>query len=141
LTFTPREAYHAAIWALGPRDVRHEQQGDVAMSAITPGARPRTREETLAALAALAPALRALGVRSLGLFGSYARGEQRPHSDVDALVTFDRVTFRRYMDTKLLLEDTLGLPVDLALADDLRPRLRERALAEVIYVPGLSPLS
>src|SRR5579859_1149952 len=111
------------------------------MSAITPGvpgAAPRSREETLAALAALAPALRALGVRTLGLFGSYVRGEQRPGSDVDALVTFGHVTFRAYMDTKILLEDTLGLPVDLALAEDLRPRLRERILAEVIYVPGLS---
>jgi predicted nucleotidyltransferase len=110
------------------------------MSAIASGAAPRSREEMLAALAALAPALRALGVRTLGLFGSYARGEQRPNSDVDALVTFDQLTFRRYMDVKLLLADALGVPVDLVLADDLRPRLRERVLAEVIYVAGLSPL-
>ena len=111
------------------------------MSAITPGAAPRSREETLAAIAALASALRALGVRTLGLFGSYARSDQRLASDVDALVTFDHITFRAYMDVKLLLEDSLGLPVDLVLAEDLRPRLRERILAEVIYVPGLSPLS
>ena len=114
------------------------------MSAVTsgvPGAAPRSRDETLAALAALTPTLRALGVRTLGLFGSYVRGEQRPGSDVDALVTFDHITFRAYMDVKLLLEDSLGLPVDLVLVEDLRPRLRERILAEVIYAPGLSPLS
>lgn len=111
------------------------------MSATMPGAAPQSRQEILARLAALAPTLRALGVRMLGVFGSYARGEQRPRSDVDVLVTFDHLTFRRYMDVKLLLEDTLGMPPDLVLADDLRPRLRERVLAEVIYVAGLSPLS
>lgn len=111
------------------------------MSATVPGAAPRSRDEALAALAALAPALRALGVRSLGLFGSYARDEQRPGSDVDALVTLDYVTFRAYMDVKLLLEDTLGTAVDLVLAGDLRAGLRDRVRAEVIYVPGLSPVS
>jgi predicted nucleotidyltransferase len=98
----------------------------------------RTREDILAELAGRAPALRRLGVTSLGLFGSYARNEQTATSDVDLLATFDPLTFRAYMDAKLLLEAALGLPVDLALADDLRPRLRERVLNEVIYVAGLS---
>jgi predicted nucleotidyltransferase len=101
----------------------------------------RSREAILAELAAQIPALRRLGATSLGLFGSYARNQQTPSSDVDLLVTFDHLTFRAYMDTKLLLEAALGLPVDLVLADDLRPRLRERVLSEVIYAQGLSPVS
>ena len=78
--------------------------------------------------------LRRLGVTSLGLFGSYARNEQTPESDADFwLVTIAPLTFRAYMDVKLLLEARLALPVDLVLADDLRPRLREHVLSEVIY--------
>lgn len=121
-----------------------EQEEGVLMSAPISGASsvaPRSREQTLAILAKLAPSLRALGVRALGLFGSYARNEQHLQSDVDLLVTFDRVSFLGYMDAKLLIEDTLGLPVDLVIADDLRPRLSEHVFSEVIYVQGLSPLS
>lgn len=101
----------------------------------------RSRDAILAELAAQEPALHRLGVASLGLFGSYARNEQTTESDVDLLVTFDPLTFRNFMDAKLLLEATLGLPVDLVLADDLRPRLRQNVLSEVIYVAGLSPVS
>ena len=103
--------------------------------------RLRSRETLLAELTAQTSALRRLGVTSLGLFGSYARNEQTSKSDVDLLVTFDHLTFRNFMDTKLLLEEALGLPVDLVLAGDLRPRLRERVLSEVIYATGLSPVS
>ncbi len=100
-----------------------------------------SRDAILAELAAQAPALRRLGVTSLGLFGSYARNEQTTKSDVDLLVTFHHLTFRAFMDTKLLLEAALGMPVDLVLVDDLRPRLRQHVLSEVIYVAGLSPVS
>jgi predicted nucleotidyltransferase len=101
----------------------------------------RSRDTILAELAAEEPELRKLGVTSLGLFGSYARNQQTTGSDVDLLVTFHHLTFRAFMDTKLLLEATLGIPVDLVLADDLRPRLRNNVLREVIYVAGLSPVS
>lgn len=101
----------------------------------------RSRDTILAELAVQEPSLHRLGVTSLGLFGSYARNQQTTESDVDLLVSFDRLTFRAFMDTKLLLEATLGIPVDLVLADDLRPRLRQNVLSEVIYVAGLSPVS
>ncbi len=111
----------------------------MAQPTIQRGARPR--DTILADLAMQAKALRRLGVTSLGLFGSYARDEQTPDSDVDLLVTFDHLTFRNFMDAKLLLETALGLPVDLVLAEDLRPRLRQPVMSEVIYAPGLSPVS
>ena len=73
-----------------------------------------------------------LGARRLGLFGSFARDEARPDSDVDLLVDLDHHTFDRYMDLKLYLEDLLGRRVDLVLADRIKPALRERILRGVI---------
>ena len=62
-----------------------------------------------------------LGVASLGLFGSVARGEERDDSDIDILVAFDGpATFDQYMDVKLLLEDALGRRVDLVTEQGLR---------------------
>jgi len=76
------------------------------------------------------------GVRRIGLFGSAARGEESPDSDIDLLVEFDEMTFERYMDLKFFLEDTLGRRVDLVPADSIKPRLREPILREVQYVEG-----
>jgi predicted nucleotidyltransferase len=76
--------------------------------------------------------LSALGARRLALFGSFARGEARPDSDVDLLVELDERTFDRYMDLKLHLEDLLGRRVDLVLFDRIKPALREAILASAI---------
>lgn len=73
-----------------------------------------------------------LGVKRLGIFGSFARGEARPDSDLDVLVEFERTTFDGYMDLKFYLEDLFGRRIDLVLADRIKPLLRERILSEVI---------
>jgi predicted nucleotidyltransferase len=93
-----------------------------------------TRETILGRLAENREALRRLGVRRLGLFGSAARGEQP--RDLDFLVELDAKTFDAYMDVKLFLEDLFGCPVDLVLADALKPALREGILREIVYAPG-----
>ena len=80
--------------------------------------------------------MRAFGVRTLGIFGSHARGGARPDSDLDVLVEFERRTFDDFMGLKLMLEDLFGRPVDLVLADRIKPRLRARILSEVVRVPG-----
>jgi uncharacterized protein len=80
--------------------------------------------------------LQRLGARRLGLFGSFARGEARPDSDVDLLVELDRRTFDRYMDLKLRLEQLLGRPVDLVLAD--RADILEAIERIQDYVRGLN---
>lgn len=74
-----------------------------------------------------------LGVSSLSLFGSVARGEATEASDVDLLVRFEgRATFDRYMDLKLFLEDLLGRRVDLvtekALREEVRPHVEQELL-------------
>jgi uncharacterized protein len=81
--------------------------------------------------------LRQMGVRKIGLFGSYARGEQKTHSDLDFLLTMDNLTWTRWMDVWNFLEDNLGVDVDLVPESDLRPELRPQVMAEVCYVEGL----
>jgi hypothetical protein len=77
--------------------------------------------------------LRRYGVQSIALFGSVARGEAGPRSDVDLLVDVDDdVTLFGLSRLKHPLEDLLGMPVDLVTSDALRPRYRERIMAEAI---------
>jgi uncharacterized protein len=65
------------------------------------------------------------GVRSLSLFGSVARDEARPDSDIDLVVDFEGpTTFDGHMGLLVFLEDLLGRRVDLVTAKGLRPRLR-----------------
>lgn len=80
--------------------------------------------------------LRELGVRKLGLFGSFAREESRETSDLDFLVELEQETFRSYMDVKFFLEDLFEAEVDLVLIDAIKPQLRDAILGETIYAPG-----
>ncbi len=82
------------------------------------------RDDVLSVLRAHREGLTAFGVRSLALFGSVARDEAGPESDIDILVEFDGpATFDNYIDLKVFLEDTLGAPVDLVMRKALRPRI------------------
>lgn len=81
------------------------------------------------------PHLTQLGVKSLALFGSVARGEARPESDVDILVEFEgRATFDRFMDTKYYLEEVLGCRVDLVVPEAIKPRMKPDILKDMVYV-------
>lgn len=80
--------------------------------------------------------IRGFGVKRLGIFGSVARDEQTDTSDVDILVELESETFRGYMGLLLFLEDLFGRKVDLAIKDSIKPRIRDRVLAETIYVEG-----
>lgn len=81
-------------------------------------------------------ALLALGVRRLGVFGSFARDQQRCDSDVDLLVEFEEgaKTFDHFMGLALLLEDLLGRRVELVTPEALSPYIGPRILREVKYV-------
>lgn len=75
------------------------------------------------------------GVELLALFGSAARDELRPESDIDILVTFGgRVTYARYFDLKSYLEQLLGRPVDLVTERGLKPRARSFVEKDLIRV-------
>lgn len=72
-------------------------------------------------------------VRRIGLFGSVLRGSDNEDSDVDILVELAHPTFDQYMDLKFFLEDELGRPIDLVLADSLKPRLKPIITREAAY--------
>ena len=75
------------------------------------------------------------GVKSLAVFGSVARGEETPSSDIDVLVEFDRpVGLFEFIRLKLFLEDLTSCRVDLVTADAIRPAMRSNILREAIYV-------
>lgn len=74
------------------------------------------------------------GVRQIGIFGSFASGDVRPDSDVDIIVELGQPTFDNYMDLKYRLEEILQRPVDLVMADTVKPRLRPIIEQEVVYV-------
>lgn len=83
--------------------------------------------------------LRAWGVRRLGIFGSMARDQARPGSDMDFVVEFEPggKTFDNYMDLKEFLEQLFERRVDLVTSEAIKPQLRDRILSEAIYAPGL----
>jgi predicted nucleotidyltransferase len=79
--------------------------------------------------------LRKLGVRSLALFGSVARDQAGPDSDVDLLVEFTEApNFDRFMDVKIYLEDLIGCRVDLVMPQSVRPQMRPYIEQDLVYV-------
>ena len=94
------------------------------------------REEVVRIVRGALPVLsERYGFLHLDLFGSFARNEARPESDVDFLVTFQgEPTFARYMGLKEDLEMLLGRNVDLVPSTGLKPRIREAVLAEMLRV-------
>lgn len=95
------------------------------------------KAQVLDAIKANEVQIKAFGVRTLSLFGSSARGEETPQSDLDFIVEFENKSFDSYMDLKLFLEDLFDRRVDLVLADGIKPRLRAAILREAIHAPGL----
>jgi len=77
------------------------------------------------------------GVLRIGIFGSLARGEERPDSDIDIFVEFSpgKKTFDNYMGLKDFLESLFKRRVDLVTYEGLNPHIRESVLSQVIYAP------
>jgi len=96
-----------------------------------------TRQLILKTLGDHREEVRRFGVRSLGLFGSEARAEATAASDLDFLVEFENPNFDVYMGLLEYLEKLFGRPVDLVLANTIKPRLRESILRETVHAPGL----
>jgi hypothetical protein len=80
--------------------------------------------------------IRALGVKKIGLFGSFVRSQQTASSDVDLLVEFDEgeKTFDHFMELSFLLEDLFDLPIELVTPESLSPYIGPLILDEVEYV-------
>ena len=95
------------------------------------------KEEILSFLQQHQDAFRKLGVRQLGLFGSFVRGEEGDDSDIDILVEFEpgRKTFDNFIQLAFLLEQLLERRVELVTPESLSPYLGPYILCEVEYVP------
>jgi predicted nucleotidyltransferase len=95
-----------------------------------------TPHELIEKLHAHQKELRRMGVASLALFGSAARGESGAESDIDLLVEFDRsVGVFHFFTVQHRLEEILEVPkIDMVQKGALHPALRERILAEAVNV-------
>lgn len=75
------------------------------------------------------------GVSSLGMFGSYLRGEESADSDLDLLVEYQRTpTLLEFVRLQRYLSELLGVPVDLVMKSALKPKIGQRILEEVVPV-------
>jgi predicted nucleotidyltransferase len=73
-------------------------------------------------------------VKTIGLFGSYARSEQTEESDIDLLVEFDKpVGFFKFIELEDHLSEKLGAKVDLVTPDALKPIIKPYVMEEVVY--------
>jgi len=99
-----------------------------------------TSEEILRKIEENKDKIKRFGVKRIGLFGSYARGEQRAESDVDIVVEFEKgkATFDNFLDLTEYLEKLLGRKVDLLTIDGVRSiridYIRKEIEENVIYV-------
>ena len=68
--------------------------------------------------------IKKMGVRKIGLFGSFAKNKQNKKSDVDILVSFNEISFDNYMNLLYFLEKIFKRKVDLVIESDLKPELK-----------------
>lgn len=74
-------------------------------------------------------------VKTIGVFGSYIRGEQGKGSDIDILVEFNEtIDLFTFIELEEFLSETLGIKVDLVMKDTIKPRIKDRILREAVTV-------
>ena len=80
--------------------------------------------------------LKKYGVKRIGLFGSYARGEDTLESDVDILVEFEKgeKNYNNFMEVYFFLKDLTGKEVDLLTPESISPYIKPYILKEVVFI-------
>jgi hypothetical protein len=96
----------------------------------------KTKEDILKILGDEIPYLKGkYGVKTIGLFGSYSRGEGRPESDVDILITFGKpIGFFKFIEIEDYLAGKLGTKVELVTDDALKPLVKPHVMEDIVYV-------
>jgi len=94
------------------------------------------RDDIIARIKARAEAVKALGATALYIYGSRARGEEQPGSDLDVFVDFDptRFGFVELVALEDMLSRELGLKVQLGTHDALHPLMRPQIEREAVRV-------
>ena len=83
----------------------------------------------------ITPILKKHRVTKAGIFGSFARGEQKKKSDVDVLVKIKgSMGLFEFVELKLKLEEILGRKVDLVEYSVIKPRIKKQILSEEIRI-------
>lgn len=79
--------------------------------------------------------IKAYGVKKIGVFGSFAKSQPGPKSDIDILVEFykEKKIFDNYIELKFLLEKLFHRKVDLVIKEALKPQIKSNILKEVVY--------
>jgi len=93
-------------------------------------------QDALETLRRSEPALRARGVRRAAVFGSVARGENRPDSDLDIMIELDpdaKLTVFDYAGIKDYIASLFEGSVDVVSRDGLKPHVRPSATSDAIY--------
>jgi predicted nucleotidyltransferase len=96
-----------------------------------------TKEYIISAIRSNKPELLRFGVKDIGLFGSYARGEQLKTSDIDILIDFepDKENYDNYMAVYDIIERLFSnQSVEIVTKNGLSPYIGPRILNEVLYV-------
>ena len=74
-------------------------------------------------------------ITEIGIFGSYTRGDETETSDIDILVDYQTApTLIMLVELRDYLSQLFGIKVDIVTKNGLKPRIRERVLAEVVYI-------
>jgi uncharacterized protein len=93
-----------------------------------------TKDEIIKRLKQNRDVLAKYKIKQIGLFGSYARGEQEKTSDVDILVEFSEIIdFFEFLEIEEYLTGILGAKVDLVMKPVLKPEIGKHILSEVVY--------
>lgn len=97
---------------------------------------PHSKTRIINILSAHREQLEAMGVKQIGLFGSYVHANEHPDSDIDLLVEFKpgMKNFDRFFELTQFLEDLLGRQIDLVTKESLSPYIGPKILKEVEYV-------
>ena len=98
----------------------------------------QTLENIREQLKQLKPYLKSnFSVKTIEVFGSYARNQQTNRSDVDILVTFHEpndIDLFKFIELRLLLKDKLGIRVDLVEKKSLKPIIKDNVLKEAVPI-------
>jgi len=95
----------------------------------------KTKQQIIDILASCKPEVeRNFGVKRLALFGSYARGEQKPDSDVDILVEVGPEIGLEFVTLADRIEQLLGEPVELVSTRAIKPKFLQHISKDLEYV-------
>ena len=96
-----------------------------------------SRDEIIACLRGLEPALRKRGVKSLAIFGSRSRGDARPNSDLDVLIEVERDRKFSLLDLvgiSHIIGDELGIPANMFMRRSLEPQMARTIKPDIIEI-------